>query len=140
VPARWRRGGHRHGARRAWTGRSPPATAHGIERIVRLFHERAQTRADGRRIVPGPLSQQAIGDLVGASRSMVNRVLKELTDCGYIAHHAEGIELLLPLHKRWRGGEGARRASRVHAATIAGRVGFVRACARIPDTGPSAAS
>lgn len=70
------------------------------ERVARLFHERVQA-VDGRRLVPGPLSQQQIGDLVGASRSMINRVLKELSEGGYITVEACGIVLLRQLPKRW---------------------------------------
>lgn len=70
-------------------------------RVVRLFEERAQPGADGRRRVPGPLTQQRVADLVGASRSMVNRIFKELQEGGYIALQPDAIELLQPLPRRW---------------------------------------
>lgn len=70
-------------------------------RVVRLFEERAQPGADGRRRVPGPLSQQRVADLVGASRSMVNRIYKELQEGGYIAVAPDAVELLQPLPRRW---------------------------------------
>lgn len=70
-------------------------------RVVRLFEERAVPGPDGRRQVPGPLTQQRVGDLVGASRSMVNRIFKELQDGGYIAVAPEAITLLQPLPRRW---------------------------------------
>jgi CRP/FNR family cyclic AMP-dependent transcriptional regulator len=69
-------------------------------RVSRLFQELA--RDDGeQRVVPGPLSQQAIADRVGASRSMINRVLKELSGGGYITVSREQIVLNRPLPKRW---------------------------------------
>jgi CRP/FNR family transcriptional regulator, cyclic AMP receptor protein len=69
-------------------------------RVVRLFNELA--RDDGsRRVVPGPLSQQKIADRVGASRSMINRILQDLAAGGYIEASRERIVLLKPLPKRW---------------------------------------
>lgn len=70
------------------------------ERVTRLLNDHAQPQ-DGRLVAPGRWSQQRIGDLVGASRSMVNRVLKALTEGGYIAVESKGIVLLKPLPKHW---------------------------------------
>jgi CRP/FNR family cyclic AMP-dependent transcriptional regulator len=69
-------------------------------RVVRLFGELAQDDGE-RRVVPGRWSQQKIADRVGASRSMINRVLKELSAGGYIEVLRDGIVLLRPLPKRW---------------------------------------
>ncbi len=69
-------------------------------RVVRLFGELAQ-EAQGQRFVPGPMSQQKIADRVGASRSMINRILQELGAGGYIEVARERIALLKPLPKRW---------------------------------------
>ncbi len=55
----------------------------------------------GRRVVPGPLTQQRIADRVGASRAMVNRLLQDLETGGYIARQDGRIELLKALPARW---------------------------------------
>ncbi|WP_158219948.1 Crp/Fnr family transcriptional regulator [Ideonella sp. A 288] len=69
-------------------------------RVVRLFNELA-VDLDGQRAVPGPLSQQKIADRVGASRSMVNRILQELAGGGYIEVGRDRILLKRALPKRW---------------------------------------
>ena len=69
-------------------------------RVVRLFNELARDDG-GKRIVPGPLSQQKIADRVGASRSMINRILQDLAAGGYIDATRERIVLRKPLPKRW---------------------------------------
>lgn len=70
-------------------------------RVVRLFEERAVAGAHGQRQVPGPLTQQRVGDLVGASRSMINRIFRELQEGGYIVVAPEAITLLKPLPRHW---------------------------------------
>lgn len=70
-------------------------------RVVQLFSELARDGDDGLRVVPGPLSQQAIADRVGASRSMINRILQDLAAGGYVAVSRERIALLKPLPKHW---------------------------------------
>ena len=52
-------------------------------------------------VVPGPLSQQQIAERTGSSRSMVNRILKDLGEGGYISVSRERIVLHRPLPKRW---------------------------------------
>ncbi len=69
-------------------------------RVSRLFGELAREEA-GVRFVPGPLSQQKIADKVGASRSMINRILQELAGGGYIEVSRERIVLCKALPKRW---------------------------------------
>ena len=69
-------------------------------RVARLFGELARDE-DGLRVVPGPLSQQKIADRVGASRSMINRILQDLAAGGYIETSRERIVLRKPLPKRW---------------------------------------
>jgi len=69
-------------------------------RVARLFTELARDE-DGLRVVPGPLSQQKIADRVGASRSMINRILQDLAAGGYIETSRERIVLRKPLPKRW---------------------------------------
>ena len=55
----------------------------------------------GRRVVPGPLSQARIAERLGASRAMVNRLLQDLTQGGYIEVSREQIVLLSGLPRRW---------------------------------------
>ncbi len=69
-------------------------------RVAQLFNELAREHA-GVRIVPGPLSQQAIADRVGASRSMINRILQDLAAGGYVEVSRERIVLKKPLPKHW---------------------------------------
>lgn len=69
-------------------------------RVVRLFNELARDEA-GQRVVPGPLSQQKIADRVGASRSMINRILQDLAAGGYVEVSRGRIVLNKPLPKRW---------------------------------------
>ena len=66
------------------------------ERVVGLLNERAQP-VGGQRVVPGPLSQQMVADLVGASRSMINRIFKELAEGGFISLGKDAITLHQPL-------------------------------------------
>jgi CRP/FNR family cyclic AMP-dependent transcriptional regulator len=69
-------------------------------RVAQLFAELAREE-DGVRFVPGPLSQQAIASRVGASRSMINRILQDLSAGGYVSVSRERIVLLKPLPKHW---------------------------------------
>jgi len=69
-------------------------------RVARLFLESEQTDDSGKRYVPG-ISQQKIAERVGASRSMINRVLKDLSEGGYISVSREKIELNRSLPIKW---------------------------------------
>lgn len=68
-------------------------------RVARLFQENAR-QVDG-RLVLAAMSQQKIAERVGASPSMINRILRDLTTGGYLRVDKHGIELLKPLPKRW---------------------------------------
>ena len=48
---------------------------------------------NGKLVVGEKLSQQDIANMVGASREMVNRILKDLTDRGYISVEAKTITI-----------------------------------------------
>lgn len=76
------------------------ASADVYGRLVGLFDLLA-IDDNGRRVVPGPLSQQRIAERVGASRAMVNRLLQDLTRGGYIEVTRERIVLLKALPARW---------------------------------------
>ncbi len=69
-------------------------------RVARLFRDAAVTDDAGHQYVPG-LSQQKIAEKVGASRSMINRILKDLTTGGYIEVSREKIELKRALPSKW---------------------------------------
>ena len=70
-------------------------------RLVGLFEVLAIDDGAGRRVVPGPLSQARIAERLGASRAMVNRLLQDLTQGGYIEVSRGCIVLLRELPRRW---------------------------------------
>lgn len=53
-------------------------------RLLRFIDEQATVREDGRRATER-LTQQDIAERIGASREMVNRLMTDLTRCGYIS-------------------------------------------------------
>ena len=69
-------------------------------RLVGMFDALAVDDG-GRRVVPGPLSQSRIAERLGASKSMVNRLLQDLARGGYIAMDGGRIEVLKALPARW---------------------------------------
>jgi CRP/FNR family cyclic AMP-dependent transcriptional regulator len=68
-------------------------------RVVALL-ERGSVDAAGERVVPF-LSQQSIAERIGASRSMVNRIMNDLIAGGYVEVTRERIVLRRPLPRRW---------------------------------------
>lgn len=66
------------------------------ERIVRRLLEvcRRYGAPDGARALVVPLTQDAIGDLAGASRPTTNRVLRRLAADGLVALHRGSVEVL----------------------------------------------
>ena len=66
------------------------------ERIVRRLLEVCDRylATDGARSVVVPLTQDAVGDLAGASRPTTNRVLRRLAADGVVALHRGSIEVL----------------------------------------------
>ena len=69
-------------------------------RVVRAL-EGLACEQDGRMIVPQILSQQAIANLVGASREMVSRILKDLRVGGYIGIEDRRIVILRKPPPAW---------------------------------------
>lgn len=69
-------------------------------RLVGLFDALAVDDT-GQRVVPGPLSQARMAERVGASRAMVNRLVQDLVQGGYIEVSRERIVLLKALPPRW---------------------------------------
>lgn len=62
-------------------------------RVSRALMELA-IMSNGRRVVGEPFTQKDLAGMVGASREMVNRTLKGLTDQGYIAVNRKSITIL----------------------------------------------
>ena len=69
-------------------------------RVTKLLKALAQEE-DGVLMVPERLTQQDIAERVGASREMVSRVFKPLTEGGYVAMRSGRVALLKKLPARW---------------------------------------
>ena len=65
-------------------------------RMVRVLNELSEP-IGSERVLRRKLTQQDIADRVGASREMVNRVMKELTAGGYVAQRDGRIVILRKL-------------------------------------------
>ncbi|MGZ8291002.1 MAG: Crp/Fnr family transcriptional regulator [Telluria sp.] len=70
------------------------------QRLAALLNGMAVER-DGARVIPEPLSQQAIGDRIGASRDMVSKLFKELVKGEYLTQQDRRITLLRALPAKW---------------------------------------
>jgi CRP/FNR family cyclic AMP-dependent transcriptional regulator len=68
-------------------------------RLVSILKERAE-EADG-RLATGPITQQELANLVGASREMISRIFKELKAGDYISFEGKRIVLKRELPSRW---------------------------------------
>ena len=64
-------------------------------RVARLLLESAET-VDGRKVVTHKISKQDIAKMIGASREMVSRVMRDLTAQGLI-HEQDGQLILVDL-------------------------------------------
>ncbi len=62
-------------------------------RVSRTLLELA-IMSNGQRVVGEPFTQKDLAGMVGASREMVNRTLKDLTEQGYIAVQRKSITIL----------------------------------------------
>ena len=69
-------------------------------RMSRLFETLAVER-HGAMVIEQRLTQQDIANFVGASREMVNRILRDLVTGGYISMEHQQIQLLKKLPARW---------------------------------------
>jgi hypothetical protein len=73
-----------------------------IEAVVALAqHNMAETDPEGVRIIRHKVSRQDMAKVVGASREMVSRLLRDLETGGYIAVRDRHIVLLKRLPARW---------------------------------------
>jgi CRP/FNR family cyclic AMP-dependent transcriptional regulator len=68
-------------------------------RVARTLLNEAR-EVDG-RLITEKLTQQEIADMVGASRAMVSRILKDLKIGGYISIEKKRITILQKLPPRW---------------------------------------
>jgi CRP/FNR family cyclic AMP-dependent transcriptional regulator len=69
-------------------------------RFAKLLNEMA-VRQDGKRVLQEKLSQQELANRVGASREMINRIIKDLTTGGYISVDGQRIVIHKPLPANW---------------------------------------
>ena len=69
-------------------------------RVVGLLNARAVDRADGSRNV-GPITQQEIANLLGCTRPMISRVMKELERGGYLRSAQRSVTLMKVLPARF---------------------------------------
>ena len=69
-------------------------------RVARVLLEEAEEQDDG-EMVTEKLTQQEIADMVGASRAMVSRILKDLKAGGYISVVKKRITIHQKLPSRW---------------------------------------
>lgn len=70
-------------------------------RLKRLLEEMAVAEADGTRTVSEPLTHKSIAGHIGCSREMVSRVMKSLSDGGYLSKDRKTLKLTRPLPARW---------------------------------------
>ena len=70
-------------------------------RLTGLLNELAVEPADGRRRIPERITPQEIASRVGCSREMVSRILKDLSNGGYLALQDRHIVLIGKLPERW---------------------------------------
>ena len=103
-------------------------------RISRLFSSLAQEQGD-HHVIEQRLTQQEIANLVGASREMVNRILRDLVTGGYIEieHHRVILlkklpPLVGPTRVRLSGAAmlGSKRIARLDAAALGKRARLPR--------------
>ena len=69
-------------------------------RVAQLLDDLA-VGPEGQRVIAERLTQQEIADRVGASREMVSRIFKQLTEGGYVSLHGRQIALLRKLPAGW---------------------------------------
>jgi CRP/FNR family cyclic AMP-dependent transcriptional regulator len=70
------------------------------ERLSKLLME-LSVPEDGKRVLQEKLSQQEMANRIGASREMVNRIIKDLSTGGYISVEGSRIEIHKTLPANW---------------------------------------
>lgn len=69
-------------------------------RLARTLSELA-TEQDGKRVLPQRLTHQDLANMIGASREMITRILRDLAAGGYISIENREITLLKKLPPAW---------------------------------------
>ena len=69
-------------------------------RFTKLLQELAVSE-NGKLVIADKLSQQEMASRIGASREMINRIVKDLTTGGYISVEAQRIVIHKPLPADW---------------------------------------
>jgi CRP/FNR family cyclic AMP-dependent transcriptional regulator len=69
-------------------------------RVARMLLELAVEK-DGKMIIPEKLTQKDIASRVGASREMINRILRDLTTGGYVSVSSGHITINKQPPARW---------------------------------------
>jgi len=70
---------------------------HDVYKRVVLLLKRLAISEDGKQIVRQKMTMKEIGEMVGASREMISKIMKELSDGGYITIHKDSIVIHKPL-------------------------------------------
>jgi CRP/FNR family cyclic AMP-dependent transcriptional regulator len=70
-------------------------------RVARILLELAVQQRDGKLVIPERLTQKDIAARVGASREMINRILRDLTTGGYVSVEDGRITINKAPPARW---------------------------------------
>jgi CRP/FNR family cyclic AMP-dependent transcriptional regulator len=70
-------------------------------RVARILLELAVDQGGGKLVIPEKLTQKDIAARVGASREMINRILRDLTTGGYVSVEAGRITINKAPPARW---------------------------------------
>jgi CRP/FNR family cyclic AMP-dependent transcriptional regulator len=72
-------------------------------RLAKVLHDLAVSdpEREGEWLLEGKFSHQELASLVGASREMVSRILKDLTKGGYVVNEGKKIRILKRLPASW---------------------------------------
>jgi len=70
-------------------------------RVARILLELAVEERDGKMVIPERLTQKEIAARVGASREMINRILRDLTAGGYVSIEDGRITINKTPPARW---------------------------------------
>jgi len=65
-----------------------------VAKVLLEFAGESLSQADGHGMIPGKVSRQDLAKMVGASREMVSRVMKDLEERGFIATQDDGSLLV----------------------------------------------
>lgn len=69
-------------------------------RFAKLLQEMA-IKENGKHVINEKLSQQEMANRIGASREMINRIVKDLTTGGYISNEGQRMVINKPLPADW---------------------------------------